>query len=66
MVTSVKDGADETSLDGRRSYTRDHNRRFTEKSRKGRVEVDFTVAIKGDINNKIDKKIGNGELPGLN
>ena len=49
MVTSVKDSADETSLDGRRSHTCDHNRRFTEKSRIGRVKVDFTITNKGII-----------------
>ena len=48
-------GVDKTSLDGQRS----HNRRFTKKSRKGHVEVDFTIAIKHDINDKINKKIGN-------
>ena len=47
MVTSVKDGADETSLDGRRSHTCDHNRRFTKKSRKRHVKVDFTITNKG-------------------
>ena len=47
MVTSIKDSADETSLDGQRSHTCNHNRRFTEKSRKRHVEVDFTITNKG-------------------
>jgi hypothetical protein len=45
MVTGVKDSADETSLDGRRSHTW----RFAEKSRKGRVKVDSTDTIESAI-----------------
>jgi hypothetical protein len=49
MLTSIKDSADETSLDGGRGQTYHHTRKFTEKSRIGRVKVYFTVIIKGDV-----------------
>ena len=55
MISSVNDGPDETNLDCQRSHTYDHIRRFTEKSRKGKV--DFTSTIKGDVlNKKIDRQ----------
>ena len=69
MVTSVKDSADEISLDGRRNHTTHtcYHRRFTEKSRVGCGKVDFTGTIKGDVKYQIDKKIlGNEALPSSN
>jgi hypothetical protein len=44
VVASVENSADETGLDGRRGHPCDHDRRFTEKPREGRVKVNFSIA----------------------